>query len=254
MTGKLTVVGLGPGSAELTTPAVTKALAEATDLVGYVTYLDRVPHGPEGQRRHGSDNRVEVDRARHALALAAQGNTVVVVSGGDPGVFAMASALFEAVESGDPSWRALDIRIEPGVTAMLAAAAHAGAPLGGDFCAISLSDNLKSWTTIERRLEAAASGDFVIALYNPASVARPDQISRALDFLRGLKSPDTVVVFVRAAGTPDAKLRIERLGSADAAGTDMRTLVIIGSSRTRAISRDAAEPWIYTPRSERDIA
>jgi precorrin-3B C17-methyltransferase len=252
MTGKLTVVGLGPGSAELTTPAVSKALAEATDLVGYITYLDRVPAGP--QRRHGSDNRVEIDRAVHALTLAAQGHRVVVVSGGDPGVFAMAAAVFEALEDGELSWRQLDIRVEPGVTAMLAAAAHAGAPLGGDFCAISLSDNLKSWSTIETRLTAAANADFVIALYNPASKARPDQIGRAFSLLRSLKSPDTPVLFVRAAGTSEAQVSIERLGSADLSVVDMRTLVLIGSSTTRLIAREGATPWVYTPRSERDFA
>lgn len=253
MTGSLTVVGLGPGLAELTTPAVSKALADATDLVGYGPYLDRMPAGPEGQRRHASDNRVEVDRARHALALAVSGHAVVVVSSGDPGVFAMASAVFEAVETGDPSWRTLDIRVEPGLTAMLAAAAHVGAPLGGDFCAISLSDNLKAWTTIERRLEAAAAGDFVIALYNPASRARPDQLGKAFELLRPLKAPDTPVVFVRAAGTPNATVTIENLETADATCADMRTLVLIGSSRTRRIERSGALPWIYTPRSEREL-
>lgn len=254
MTGKLTVVGLGPGSPELTTPAVARALAEATDLIGYTTYLDRVPVAANGQRRHAYDNRVEVERARHALSLAAAGNMVVVVSSGDPGVFAMAAALFEAVEAGDPSWRMIDIRIEPGVTAMLAAAAEAGAPLGGDFCAISLSDNLKAWTTIERRLEAAAHGDFVIALYNPASVSRPEQLGQALNLLRGIKSSETPVIFARAAGTPDATLRITRLGDADHAGVDMRTLVLVGSSRTRMIERPHGLPWIYTPRSERGVA
>jgi precorrin-3B C17-methyltransferase len=251
MSGRLTVVGLGPGSAELTTPAVSKALDEATDLVGYVTYLDRVPAGQ--QRRHVSDNRVEIDRAVHALTLASQGHRVVVVSGGDPGVFAMAAAVFEALEDGDASWRSLDIRVEPGVTAMLAAAAHVGAPLGGDFCAISLSDNLKSWSTIETRLKAAASADFVIALYNPASKSRPDQIGRAFSLLRVLKSPDTPVLFVRAAGTSEAQVRIERLGSADVSVVDMRTLVLIGSSRTRLIAREGGMPWVYTPRSERDF-
>ena len=155
MTGSLVIVGTGPGKVELMTPATSAALARATDLVGYGPYLDRVPvHA--GQCRHASDNRVELDRARHALSLAASGKQVAVVSGGDPGVFAMAAAVFEAVEAGDPAWRTLDIRVEPGVTAMLAAAAEVGAPLGGDFCAISLSDNLKAWTTIERRLSAAA--------------------------------------------------------------------------------------------------
>ena len=172
MTGSLVVVGTGPGKAELMTPATAAALARATDLVGYGPYLDRVPQRP-GQCRHASDNRVELDRARLALSLAASGRQVVVVSGGDPGVFAMAAAVFEAVETGEPEWRELDIKVEPGVTAMLAAAAEVGAPLGGDFCAISLSDNLKAWSTVERRLRAAAEGDFVLALYNPASKARP---------------------------------------------------------------------------------
>jgi precorrin-3B C17-methyltransferase len=253
MTGKLTVVGLGPGSAELTTPAVSAALAGATDLIGYITYLDRVPPGPPGQRRHASDNRVELDRAQHALSLAHAGHDVVIVSGGDPGVFAMAAAVFEAIEAGDPAWRALDIRIEPGVTAMLAAAAELGAPLGGDFCAISLSDNLKAWSTIEQRLRAAAQGDFVIALYNPASRARPDQLDRAFAVLQAQKAPDTIVAFVRAAGTREAEVRLETLQTARAAGTDMRTLVLIGSSRTRAVERSDAHPWIYTPRSERPL-
>ncbi len=179
MSGSLVIVGLGPGSSDLLTPAAARALQAATDLVGYGPYLDRIPEITSGQRRHASDNRVEVERARHALALAAQGRKVAVVSGGDPGVFAMAAAVFEAIEIGDPDWRELDIHVEPGITAMLAAAAEVGAPLGGDFCAISLSDNLKSWETIERRLQAAAQGDFVIALYNPASKARPHQLGQA---------------------------------------------------------------------------
>ena len=198
------------------------------------------------QQRHASDNRVELDRARHALSLAAAGRRVVVVSGGDPGVFAMASAVFEAVEAGDPAWRSLDIRVEPGVTAMLAAAAEVGAPLGGDFCAISLSDNLKGWATIERRLKAAAEADFVIALYNPASKARPHQLGQAFDLLRLVQAGTTPVLFVRAAGTADAKVTVATLETADAAVADMRTLVIIGASTTRTVGR-----WIYTPRSER---
>ena len=248
--GSLVVVGTGPGSAELMTPATMAALAQATDLVGYGPYLDRVPLLREGQCRHASDNRVELDRARHALALAASGRQVVVVSGGDPGVFAMASAVFEAVEGGDPAWRALDIRVEPGVTAMLAAAAEAGAPLGGDFCAISLSDNLKSWTTIERRLKAAADGDFVIALYNPASRARPDQLGKAFALLQTVKSADTPVLLVRAAGTPDAAVTATTLAAADATNADMRTMVIVGASTTRIVPRRGRAPWVYTPRRE----
>jgi precorrin-3B C17-methyltransferase len=250
VTGRLVVVGTGPGSAELMTPATRTALAEATDLVGYGPYLDRVPPLREGQCRHASDNRVELDRARHALSLAAAGRQVVVVSGGDPGVFAMASAVFEAVEGGDPTWRTLDIRVEPGVTAMLAAAAEAGAPLGGDFCAISLSDNLKSWATIERRLKAAAAGDFVIALYNPASKARPGQLAKAFALLQGLKSHATPVLLVRAAGTAEAAVTATTLAGVDAAEADMRTMVIVGASTTRFIEREGRAPWVYTPRRE----
>ena len=249
MSGSLVVVGTGPGKAELMTPATLAALAKATDLVGYGPYLARIPATRPDQRRHASDNRVELERARHALSLAAAGREVVVVSGGDPGVFAMAAAVFEAVETGDPAWRTLDIRVEPGVTAMLAAAAEVGAPLGGDFCAISLSDNLKAWATIERRLRAAAEADFVIALYNPASRARPERIRDAFACLRKWKSEATPVIFARAVGRDDERVTITKLGCADPDLADMATLVIIGSSETRLIERPgSAAPFIYTPR------
>jgi precorrin-3B C17-methyltransferase len=246
MSGSLVVVGTGPGKAELMTPATRLALEEATDLVGYGPYLDRLPTIRADQCRHPSDNRVELDRARLALSLAAAGRQVVVVSGGDPGVFAMAAAVFEAVEIGDPNWRDLNIRVEPGVTAMLAAAAEVGAPLGSDFCAISLSDNLKEWATVERRLRAAAEADFVIALYNPASRARPHQLGHAFDLLRKVKAGGTPVLFVRAAGTAEARVVATALADADGSVADMRTLVIVGSSTTRRAGR-----WIYTPRGER---
>ncbi len=250
MSGALTIVGLGPGAPDFMTPAAARALAGATDLVGYGPYLDRIPEIRPDQIVHASDNRVELDRARVALMLAASGRRVAVVSGGDPGVFAMAAAVFEAIEKGEPAWRDLDIRVEPGVTAMLAAAASVGAPLGGDFCAISLSDNLKSWATIERRLKAAAEADFVIALYNAASKARPHQLDRAFDFLRSLKGGETVTLLVRAAGTAEAKVTITTLAQANARGADMRTLIIIGSSSTRLVGRGNRVPWVYTPRSE----
>jgi precorrin-3B C17-methyltransferase len=243
--GSLVIVGTGPGKAELMTPATRAAIVGATDLVGYGPYLDRVP-AVHGQCRHASDNRVELERARHALALAAAGRRVAVVSGGDPGVFAMAAAVFEAVETGDPAWRSLDIRVEPGVTAMLAAAAEVGAPLGGDFCAISLSDNLKSWATIARRLKSAAEADFVIALYNPASKARPHQLGEAFALLRSVKGGETPVLFVRAAGTAEATVMATTLADAEAGRADMRTLVIVGASTTRRVGR-----WIYTPRGAR---
>jgi precorrin-3B C17-methyltransferase len=254
VSGSLVIVGLGPGSIDLLTPAAAKALQAATDLVGYGPYLDRIPAPTAGQRRHASGNRVEIERARHALTLGAAGNKVAIVSGGDPGVFAMAAAVFEAIEAGDPAWRALDVHVEPGITAMLAAAAEVGAPLGADFCAISLSDNLKSWQTIEKRLKAAAQGDFVIALYNPASRARPHQLGRAFELLRATKSPETIVLFVRNAATPEASVVTTMLAEADPALADMRTLVIIGAAATRLVSRSGLRPWVYTPRAEQEVA
>ena len=246
--GTLTVVGLGPGDPRWLTPAAAQALAEATDLVGYGPYLDRAP--PQlGQRRHASDNRVELERARFALELAAQGHRVTVVSGGDPGVFAMAAAVFEALESGDPAWRTVPITVEPGVTAMLAAAARVGAPLGGDFCALSLSDNLKPWAVVERRLQAALAADFVIAFYNPISSARPWQLGAALEIAATVRSPDTPVMFARAIGRADEAITVARLSAAGGVAADMATLVIIGASTTCLVPRpDGGAPYVYTPR------
>jgi precorrin-3B C17-methyltransferase / cobalt-factor III methyltransferase len=247
--GSLTVVGLGPGDPQWLTPAASAALDAATDLVGYSTYLDRVPAMP-GQQRHGFDNRTELDRACLALDLASQGRRVAVVSGGDPGVFAMAAAVFEAVEQGPPAWRGLDIRVEPGVTAMLAAAARVGAPLGNDFCAISLSDNLKPWAVIEQRLRAALAADFVIALYNPASRARSGHLDEALRIVAEMRDPDTPVVFARAVGRADERITVERLADARSVVADMATIVVIGATTTRQIDRGAeALPYVYTPRS-----
>ena len=247
MSGRLVVVGLGPGPAEWMTPEASEAIAEASDVVGYGPYVERLTLRPE-QRAHMSDNRVEMDRARLALTLAAEGRTVAVVSGGDPGVFAMAAALFEAVEE-DPRWLGLDIRVAPGVTAMQAAAARLGAPLGHDFCAISLSDNLKPWAIVERRLRAACEGDFVIALYNPASQARPTRIVDAFALLRGAKAATTPVAFARAVGRADETLTLTTLDEADPSRADMATLIVIGSSETRFIARDGARPWMVTPRA-----
>ena len=247
MTGRVMVVGLGPGPAEWMTPEASAAVASASDIVGYGPYVGRLALRPD-QRVHASDNRVEMDRARLALKLAAEGREVTVVSGGDPGVFAMAAAVFEAIAD-DPQWLKLDIQVAPGVTAMQAAAARLGAPLGHDFCAISLSDNLKPWAIVERRLRAAAEGDFVIALYNPASKARPTRIMHAFDLLRGLKSLTTPVAFARAVGRVDEALTLTTLGEADASLIDMATLVIIGSSETRFIPREGAWAWMLTPRA-----
>ena len=248
MTGWLAVVGLGPGDAALQTPQAAAVLAGATDLVGYDTYLARVPH-LAGQTRHASDNRVELDRARHALSLAAAGGRVAVVSSGDPGVFAMASAVFEALEHGPDAWRALDVRVVPGVSAMFAAAARLGAPLGADFCAISLSDNLKPWPLVLHRLTAAAGAGFVIALYNAASRARPWQLGAALDALRPLLPGHVPVVFATAVSRADEAIEVTTLAMADPARADMRTLVLIGTAAMRQIERPSGQPWLYAPRS-----
>ncbi|MEG3167017.1 precorrin-3B C(17)-methyltransferase [Sphingomonas sp. LB3N6] len=247
MTGWLAIAGLGPGDPNLVTPEVTAALAEATDVIGYIPYVARVAPR-DGLTLHPTDNRVELDRATHALQLAAQGQRVVVVSSGDPGVFAMAAAVFEALEAGPPEWRDLDIRVLPGITAMLAASARAGAPLGHDFCAINLSDNLKPWPLIERRVRLAAEADFAIAFYNPRSKARPDALIRIFEILRDTCRDDRPVLFARAVSTPEETLRILPLTEARADMADMRTMIIIGSSLTRIIERPAG-PILYTPRS-----
>ena len=246
MSGWVAVAGLGPGAEALVTPEVTQALAEATDLVGYAPYVARVADRPD-LVRHASDNRVELERAAHALGMAAVGRRVLVASSGDPGVFAMASALFEALEAGPAAWRTIDIRVLPGITAMLAAGARAGAPLGHDFCAINLSDNLKPWALIERRLRLAAQADFAMAFYNPRSKARPDGFARALDVLREECGEDRPILFARAVSTPEEQLRVVTLGKATPEMADMRTMVIVGSSRTRLIE-GAARPILYTPR------
>jgi precorrin-3B C17-methyltransferase len=247
VTGRIMIVGLGPGPTEWMTPEAGLAVASASDVVGYGPYVEWLALRTD-QRVHASDNRVEMDRARLALKLATEGREVAVVSGGDPGVFAMAAAVFEAVED-NPQWRNLDIAVAPGVTAMQAAAARLGAPLGHDFCAMSLSDNLKPWAIVERRLRAACEGDFVIALYNPASQARPKRITEAFDLLRAMKAPTTPVAFARAVGRADERLTLTTLGEADPSLADMATLVIIGSSETRFIVRDGARPWMLTPRA-----
>ncbi|MDE0209556.1 MAG: precorrin-3B C(17)-methyltransferase [Boseongicola sp. SB0673_bin_14] len=248
MIGWVAVAGLGPGGDALVTPEVRAALAEATDVVGYSRYVDRVPKR-EGLCRHASGNRMEAERSRQALALAAEGRRVIVVSSGDPGVFAMASAILEAMEAGPDSWRELDVRVLPGITAMLAASARVGAPLGHDFCAVNLSDNLKPWALIEKRLRLAVESDFACALYNPRSEARPDGFARVLELLREICEPERLVIFARAVTTSDETVRTVPLSEAAPEMADMRTVVILGSSLTRRIDRDGLPPLVYTPRS-----
>lgn len=247
--GRLTVVGLGPGCAELMVPAARQALDEAEDILGYQTYVDMAGPFRARQVLHGSDNREELQRARHAFELAATGRAVVVVSSGDPGVFAMAAAVLEALHgAGEPAWDAVELRIFPGVSAALAAAARAGAPLGHDFCLLSLSDNLKPWEVIERRLDLAGAADLAMAFYNPISRARPWQLGRALEIVSRHRSPQTLVVLGRDIGRPGERLLRTTLGELRAEQVDMRTLVIIGSSTTRSFLRADGEAWVYTPR------
>ena len=242
MTGWLAVAGLGPGDENMVTPEVRAALADATDVIGYFPYVARVAPRP-GLNLHGSDNRVEIDRAGHALRLASEGARVVIVSSGDPGVFAMASALFEALEK-HPDLHHLDIRILPGITAMLAAAAHTGAPLGHDFCAINLSDNLKPWPLVEKRLRLAAQADFAMGFYNPRSASRPHQFARTLEILREECGPDRLITFARAVSTAEERIQTVTLAEATPEMADMRTVVLVGNSATRRVGR-----FVYTPRS-----
>ena len=248
MSGRLTVIGLGPGDARWLTPQAEAALAAAEAIYGYGAYLDRVPVRT-GQTRHPSDNREEQARAAAALERAADGANVAVVSGGDPGVFAMAAAVCAEIEAGPPVWRELDVAIVPGITAMLAVAARVGAPLGHDFCALSLSDNLKPWALVEQRLDAAAGAGFIIAIYNPVSRARPWQLGAAFDRVGRLVPQSTPVIFGRAIGRAGERVDVTTLGAAKSIAADMATLVIVGSSDTRIVVREGRAPLVYTPRA-----
>ncbi|AEA66767.1 Putative precorrin-3B C17-methyltransferase [Pseudomonas brassicacearum subsp. brassicacearum NFM421] len=247
--GRLAVIGLGPGAAELMVPAVKAELARATDVLGYETYVRMAGPFRDDQVLHCTDNREEMQRARHAFELAAQGRSVIVVSSGDPGVFAMAAAVLEALhESSDPAWHQVDLEILPGVSASLATAAQAGAPLGHDFCVMSLSDNLKPWSIIEKRLDLAAEADLALAFYNPISRARPWQLGRALEIVGQHRAPETPVVLGRDIGRPGQTLRVTTLGQLTAEQVDMRTMVLIGSSTTCVFPRASGGNWVYTPR------
>ena len=243
--GEVVVVGLGPAGPLWLTPEARGELAAAEDLVGYTTYLDRVPVRP-GQRRHPSDNKVEAERAEFALDLARRGRRVAVVSSGDPGVFAMATAVLEAA-SEDP-YRDVPVRVLPGMTAAHAAAARAGAPLGHDYAVVSLSDRLKPWEVIAGRLRAAAAADLVLALYNPGSRSRIWQVGKARELLLEHRAPDTPVVLGRDVGGPEESVRIIRLADLDPEEVDMRTILLIGSSQTRTVRRGDGTDIVWTPR------
>ena len=247
MSGKLTIAGLGPGADDFVTPSVAEAVSQATDVIGYIPYVQRIAPR-DGLTLHPTDNRVERERAAHALDLAAAGKQVLVVSSGDPGVFAMAAAVFEVLEEDTDRWGHVEIEVLPGITAMLAAAARAGAPLGHDFCTINLSDNLKPWDIIEKRLRLAAEADFAMAFYNPRSKSRPEGFEKALTLLKDICGDNRPVIFARAVSTDEETLRSVPLQDTTPDMADMRTVVIVGSSQTRMIDT-AAGQWVYTPRS-----
>ncbi|MEZ5691905.1 MAG: precorrin-3B C(17)-methyltransferase [Rickettsiales bacterium] len=247
MSGWLRVVGLGAGNEEWLTPEASDVLRQATDIVGYTPYVTFVPETVT-VTRHASDNGVEVQRAEFALDLAEKGAKVAIVSGGDAGIFGMAAAVFEAVEKGKASWRQLDIEVIPAVSAMLAAAAKIGAPLGHDFCVISLSTYLKSWEIIEKRLRAASAGDFVLAIYNPTSKHRTQDLINSINLLIELRGKDTIVVIATDIGRKGEEVAITTLGELDVGLVTMRSLLIIGSTHTRNIERENRQPFVFTPR------
>jgi len=248
--GRLAVVGLGPGDEAWRTPEATARLATATDLVGYGPYLRQIGAIGDHQTSHAFPNRKETERAAFALDLAASGRDVALVSSGDPGIFAMATAVVEELhrENASGRWAHVSVTVVPGVTAAMAAAARIGAPLGHDLCLLSLSDVLKPWNVIERRIFAAAEADFVMALYNPLSRHRPWQLQRALEVIGQHRSPGTPVVEAHNVGRPEESIRTLTLGEVSSTTVDMRTLLIVGSSTTQQFTDDAGRSWVYTPR------
>jgi precorrin-2 C20-methyltransferase/precorrin-3B C17-methyltransferase len=242
--GEVAVVGLGPGAEGWITPEARRVLAQASDIVGYTTYLARVPLRP-GQRRHASDNRVEAERAEMALDLASRGARVAVVSSGDPGVFAMAAAVLE--QAADPRWRDVPVHVYPGVTAANAVASRVGAPLGHDYAVISLSDRLKPWEVVARRISAVAAADMAIAVYNPASRERTWQVAALRDLVAEHRKPDTPVVVGRDVGGPTESVHVTTLAELDPAEVDMRTLLIVGASTSCAVDTSDGTR-VFTPR------
>ncbi|AKG19987.1 precorrin-3B C(17)-methyltransferase [Calothrix sp. 336/3] len=248
--GRLAIIGTGPGTADWMSPEVKGILQQATDFVGYSTYLKMVSNFTTGKNIHESDNRQEISRATLALDLAAPGRFVAVVSSGDPGIYAMAAAVFEAWEQGQKTeWQNIEIQVAPGISAMQAAAARIGAPLGHDFCTISLSDILKPWSIIAQRIQAAAEADFVIAFYNPISGHRTWQLTEAKNLLLHHRSPETPLILARNVGRKGESVKVDTLGEFSPETADMRTVIIVGSSQTRVISRPDGGVWVYTPRS-----
>ncbi|MBD2188374.1 precorrin-3B C(17)-methyltransferase [Pseudanabaena mucicola] len=247
-TGKLSIIGTGPGAAKWMSPEVKAILEDATDFVGYKTYVNLVKAYTKGKTVHASDNRVELDRARHALELATQGKSVVIVSSGDAGIYGMAAAVFEVLDHDrNPEWNQLDIHVAPGISAVQAAAAAIGAPIGHDFCLISLSDILKPWEVIIQRLDAAAQADFAIAIYNPISTQRKWQLLAAKETLLKWRSPETPVILGHRMGRKGENVQVITLAELKPELADMQTVIIVGSSKTKTL-KICDRVRVYTPR------
>ncbi len=247
--GRLAIVGIGPGQASWLTPEAHAFLNQATDVVGYHLYMDLVEPLPESTVRHPMAMGTETERARHALDLAAEGRDVALISSGDAQIYAMGALVFELLEAEPtPARQRVAIEAAPGISAFQAAAARAGAPLGHDFCCISLSDLLTPWAVIDKRLRAAAQGDFVVALYNPVSRRRTGHLPAARNILLGTRPPETPVVLARNLGREGETVQHTTLGELDPAGLDMLTLVLVGSAETRTVSTSNGGAWLYTPR------
>ena len=260
--GTLFIVGTGPGKSQWRLPESEEMLRLATDWVGYGLYLDLISDLLNGQKQHRFDLGQEEVRVRHALELAAQGKTVALVSSGDPGIYAMATLVFELLETGYSGvfakssakenyvaeWQRIHVEATPGISALQAASARIGAPLGHDFCTISLSDILTPWETIERRIRAAAHGDFVIAFYNPISRRRNTQLVQAQEILLKHRPVETPVVLARNLGRKEEQLRVVSLENLEPTQVDMLTVVLVGSSQTRRIQLPSGEVRVYTPR------
>lgn len=248
-TGRLVVVGIGPGTNDWRAPEATRLVAGVTDVVGYSLYMDILGPLMDGKVRHDYKLGEESDRVAEALDLAASGREVALVSSGDAGIYAMASLVFELIETGgNDGWQRLEVQVVPGISALQAAAARAGAPLGHDFCTVSLSDLLTPWEVIENRLKAAAAGDFVISLYNPVSMRRREQLVKARDIILGERGPETPVILARNLGREEEKIDVITLGELQPDIVDMLTLVMIGSTETRAFQRGDGSTTVYTPR------
>ena len=246
--GQLFIVGIGPGPNQWRSPEASGAIAQSQDLVGYGLYLDLLGSAAEGKTRHESPLGQEIDRARMALDLAAQGKTVSLICSGDAGIYALATLAFELLEREDrPDWRRCAVQVVPGISALQAAAARAGAPINHDFCTISLSDLLTPWETIEKRLKAAAEADFVVCFYNPVSQRRRDQITRARDILLTGRPPETPVIIARQLGRDGEQVSVVPLGELTADHADMLTLVMVGNSESRTVQA-GGRSWVYTPR------